>query len=101
LITHLTGRVGAFRSNQNRHSLLSRNSASRESLAFSGRYGQGAIRGIKGGRLAAANTPITPLRKSKISKAELIVSPSPAEGADKKRKFTGESHGHKRVRSLF
>ncbi|KFY36682.1 hypothetical protein V494_05008 [Pseudogymnoascus sp. VKM F-4513 (FW-928)] len=101
LITHLAGRVGAFRSNQNRHSLLSRNSASRESLAFSGRYGQGAIRGIKGGRLAAANTPITPLRKSKISKAELIVSPSPAEGTDKKRKFTGESHGHKRVRSLF
>lgn len=100
LLNHLnSGIVGAFRRNQTRHQLLSRNSASRESLAFSGRYGNGAIRGIKGGRLAAANTPITPLRKRKTTRADPI-SPSPADG-DKKRKFSGEARGHKRVRSLF
>lgn len=101
LFNHLnSGIVGAFRRNQNRHQLLSRNTASRESLAFSGRYGQGAIRGIKGGRLAAANTPITPLRKTKAIKADPVISPSPADG-EKKRKFSGDGYGHKRIRSLF
>jgi len=101
LLNHLnSGIVGAFRRNQTRHQLLSRNTASRESLAFSGRYGTGAIRGIKGGRLAAANTPITPLRKTKATRADPIMSPTPADG-NKKRKYSGEVQGHKRVRSLF
>jgi hypothetical protein len=102
LLNHLNSNiVGAFRRNQTRHQLLSRNAASRESLAFSGRYGTGTIRGIKGGRLAAANTPITPMRKSKTAKAMEPTSPTPAvDAAERKRKFSGEASGHKRVRSL-
>ncbi len=102
LLNHLnSGIVGAFRRNQTRHQLLSRNSTSRDSLAFGGRYGTGAIRGIKGGRLAAANTPITPMRKTKAKIADPVVSPTPADG--KKRKFVAESapNAHKRNRSLF
>lgn len=101
LLNHLnSGIVGAFRRNQTRHQLLSRNSASRDSLAFGGRYGSGTIRGIKGGRLAAANTPITPMRKTKVQRADPVISPTPADG--KKRKFSAnELSGHKRVRSLF
>lgn len=101
LLAHLnSGLVGAFRRNQTQHQLLSRNSASRDSLAFSGRYGNAPIRGIKGGRLAAANTPITPMRKTKVKPipADAAISPSPAD--NKKRKFVGETSGHKRIRSF-
>lgn len=114
LLNHLdNGVVGAFRSNQSRHQLLIRNAASRESLAFSGpSYRQGTLRGIKGGRLAAANTPITPLRKTKSVKADVSLSPSSpvnntaavaGAGEDKKRKFNGGGGqmGHKRSRSMF
>jgi hypothetical protein len=62
--------------NQSRHQLLTRNVASRESLAFSRPYGEGTLRGIKGGRLAAVNTPITPPRKSKAAKKDFILAPS-------------------------
>jgi len=97
------GVVGAFRRNQTRHQLLSRNVASEDSLAFSAPFRQGTIRGIKGGRLAAANTPITPMRRTKAVKADVLLSPSPAveSAADKKRKFSGEQHSHKRSRSLI
>jgi hypothetical protein len=99
-----SGLVGAFRRNQNRHQLLSRNTASRESLAFSGPYGQGILRGIKGGHLAAANTPITPLRKQKSVKLVPPIGSSPgsplAQAQQKKRKFSGEEFGHKRSKSL-
>jgi hypothetical protein len=106
LLNHLDrGVVGAFRSNQIRHQLLMRNTASRESLAFSGPYRQGTLRGIKGGRLAAVNTPITPPRKTKSVKADVTLSPaSPIDTSanDKKRKLSGEqTHGHKRSRSMF
>ncbi|KAI9730042.1 MAG: hypothetical protein M1818_008311 [Claussenomyces sp. TS43310] len=91
------GVVGAFRRNQNRHHLISRNVASRESLAFSGPYQP--VRGIKGGRLAAANTPITPLRKSKTLR--VVATPSsPVAPAEKKRKYSGEQHSHKRSKSM-
>jgi hypothetical protein len=95
------GVVGAFRKNQTRHQLLSRNAASRESLAFSGPYRQGTLRGIKGGRLAAANVPITPLRKQKSVKQAVASSPgSPLGHGGQKRKFSGEQQGHKRTRSI-
>lgn len=104
LLDHLDrGVVGAFRRNQTRHQLLSRNTASHESLAFSGPYRQGTIRGIKGGRLAAANVPITPMRKQKTPKAPLLVGPSspgsPLAAAAGKRKFSGDQRGHKRNKS--
>jgi hypothetical protein len=107
LLNHLDrGLVGAFRRNQSRHQLLTRSVASRESLAFSGPYGEGTLRGIKGGRLAAVNTPITPPRKSKAAKAGFTLAPSimdteAVRQERQKRKFTGEQHGHKRTRSMF
>lgn len=103
LLTHFnSGIVGAFRRNQNRHHLLSSNAASRDSLVFSGPYRQGTLRGIKGDRLAAANTPITPLRKRKMPSSNLPSSPaSPLATAQQKRKFSGDHSGHKRTRSLF
>lgn len=92
------GVVGAFRKNQTRHQLLSRNTASRESLAFSGPYRQGTLRGIKGGRLAAANTPITPMRKQKGTKQAISSSPgSPL--AQNKRKFSVSSQPESSKRS--
>jgi hypothetical protein len=91
--------VGAFRNNQDRHQLLSRNKASRESLAFSGPLNQGPIRGIKDNRLAAANTPITPMRRQRAY--PLPSSPaSPLVRHQNKRKFSGEEMGHKRSKSL-
>jgi hypothetical protein len=95
--------VGAFRNNQDRHQLLSRNKASRASLAFSGPLNQGPIRGIKDNRLAAANTPITPVRRQK-AKGPLPSSPaSPLVQHQNKRKASsgvGEEMSHKRSRSL-
>ena len=104
LLEHLDrGLVGAFRRNQTRHQLLVRNAASARSLAFSGAYYEGTLRGIKGGRLAAANASMTPARKSKSVKLDLTLTPTPAEGSngEKKRKFSDEHRGHKRSRSLF
>lgn len=95
--------VGAFRNNQRQHQLISRNAATRDGLEFAGRLGQGPIRGIKGGRLAAANTPITPMRKQKNPKSMIASSPaSPlANAAAQKRKSSGElpNNNHKRTRS--
>lgn len=89
--------VGAFRNNQDRHQLLSRNKASRASLAFSGPLNQGPIRGIKDNRLAAANAPITPVRRQKTPKAAFPSSP----GSPLKRKASGaEEMSHKRSRSM-
>ncbi|KAL3428086.1 hypothetical protein PVAG01_01595 [Phlyctema vagabunda] len=108
LLNHLNGGlVGAFRRNQTRHQLLIRNTATRDSLAFSGPYRQGTLRGIKKGSLAAANTPITPMRKQKTAKPALLPSSpgSPlaaaANAAQKKRKFSGEARSHKRSRSMI
>ena len=94
--------VGAFRTNQDRHQLLSRNKASRASLAFSGPLNQGTIRGIKDNRLAAANTPITPVRRQKQVKAAYPSSPaSPLVHQSNKRKASnGEEKSHKRSRSM-
>lgn len=94
--------VGAFRNNQDRHQLLSRNKASRASLAFSGPLNQGTLRGIKDNRLAAANTPITPIRRQKLAKAALPSSPaSPLVHHTNKRKGSGmEEMSHKRSRSM-
>lgn len=109
LLNHFdSGVVGAFRKNQNRHQLLSRNAESHASLAFHGP--NRPVRGIKGGRLQAANTPITPLRKQKSSRS--IIPPADSSplahltgGAmeDKKRKFDMEEtiRGHKRSKSLI
>lgn len=92
--------VGAFRKNQDEHQLLSRNIVSQASLAFGG---QGPIRGLKNSRLAAANTPITPVRRKKPAKAALPSSPaSPLVKHSNKRKASnGEEMSHKRSRSMI
>jgi hypothetical protein len=94
--------VGAFRNNQDRHQLLSRNKVSRSSLAFAGPLNHGPIRGIKDNRLAAANTPITPVRRQKPAKATLPSSPaSPlVQHSNKRKASNGEEMSHKRSRSM-
>jgi len=105
VLGHLDGGlVGAFRNNQRQHQLLSRNEVTRDGLAFTGRLGQGPIRGIKGGRLAAASTPITPARRQKVPRNIIESSPgSPlARAAAQKRKASGQASekSHKRNRSI-
>ena len=94
--------VGAFRNNQDRHQLLSRNKASRASLAFSGPLNQGPIRGIKDNRLDAANTSITPIRRQKPVK--VTYSPSSASPlirhSNKRKASNGKEVSHKRSRSM-
>lgn len=108
LLNHFdSGVVGAFRKNQTRHQLLSRNAESHASLAFHGP--NRPVRGIKGGRLEAANTPITPLRKQKMRPLGPPADSSPLSHLtgggmeEKKRKFDMEEavRGHKRTRSLI
>lgn len=95
--------VGAFRNNQARHTLLTRDNQSQDSLAFSSPLQQGTLKGIKGGRFAQANKPITPRRKT----LQQPIGSSPGSplanvSAMKKRKFGGEDFmGHKRNRSAF
>ncbi|RYP67239.1 hypothetical protein DL771_007328 [Monosporascus sp. 5C6A] len=90
--------VGAFRRDQANHQLISRSKATRDSLAFSGPYYEGTLRGIKDGRIATTNVPISPLRKQK--KMPDMAS-SPLAGASQKRKASGEQQwGHKRQRSI-
>lgn len=93
------GVVGAFRRHQTHHKLISGQHATPESLAFANPYNHGTLRGIKGGRLAAANTPITPPRRSKVINPESSFSPS-ITAELRKRKFSGDQFGHKRSRSM-
>ncbi|KAI1334959.1 hypothetical protein F5Y15DRAFT_399855 [Xylariaceae sp. FL0016] len=90
--------VGAFRRDQANHQLISRSKATHDSLAFSGPYFEGTLRGIKDGRIATTNVPISPLRKKKIV-PDLASSPLSSMG--QKRKSSSEQHmGHKRQRSI-
>jgi hypothetical protein len=107
LLNHFNNKdvVGSFRRNQTRHQQLTRNAVSTDALAFAGPYGpESILRGIKGGRLEAANVPITPMRRKK---QPLAIGPSsPASPlanatANGKRKFTEDHFGHKRSRSAI
>ncbi|KAI5919525.1 hypothetical protein F4810DRAFT_714459 [Camillea tinctor] len=95
---HNANIVGAFRRDQANHQLISRSKATRESLAFSGPYFEGTLRGIKDGRIATTNVPISPLRRQK--KMPELAS-SPLAPMSQKRKAPSEHHlGHKRQRSI-
>ncbi|KAI0598278.1 hypothetical protein F4775DRAFT_592541 [Biscogniauxia sp. FL1348] len=95
---HNANIVGAFRRDQANHQLISRSKATRESLAFSGPYFEGTLRGIKDGRIATTNVPISPLRRQK--KMPELAS-SPLAPMSQKRKASSEHHlGHKRQRSI-
>ncbi|KAJ2986275.1 hypothetical protein NUW58_g5109 [Xylaria curta] len=94
---HNSNLVGAFRRDQAHHRLITRSKATHDSLAFSGPYFEGTLRGIKDGRIATANVPISPLRRRK-KMAEFASSPL---SASTKRKASSEHRmGHKKQRSL-
>ncbi|KAI1115270.1 hypothetical protein F5Y14DRAFT_411724 [Nemania sp. NC0429] len=93
---HNSNLVGAFRRDQAHHRLITRSKATHDSLAFSGPYFEGTLRGIKDGRIATANVPISPLRRRKKA-PEFASSPL----SSMKRKATSDHRmGHKRQRSL-
>lgn len=94
---HNANIVGAFRRDQVNHQLISRSKATRDSLAFSGPYFEGTLRGIKDGRIATTNVPISPMRKQKMPE----LASSPLATVSQKRKASSEHHmGHKRQRSI-
>ncbi|KAI3331821.1 hypothetical protein HD806DRAFT_529595 [Xylariaceae sp. AK1471] len=94
---HDSNLVGAFRRDQAHHRLITRSKATHDSLAFSGPYFEGTLRGIKDGRIATANVPISPLRRRK-KVPEFASSPL---SSSTKRKASSEHHmGHKKQRSI-
>jgi hypothetical protein len=112
LLTHFDSNsdvVGAFRRNQINQQLIYSDKASQESLAFSGPYYHGTLRGIKTGSMETVTTPITPIRRQKRSNtvgmsgfADLQQS-SPLNVLSQKRKASGnhvDANLHKRHRSI-
>lgn len=101
--------VGAFRRNQINQQLIYSNKATADSLAFSGPYTMGTLRGIKNGSLEAVTTPITPPRRPKQRQSmsgfgtDFNVQ-SPQESPAQKRKASSSMgdavSNHKRSRSI-
>lgn len=107
LLSHLTqANVRSFHRNQKDRQLILGGNMTRDALEFSGNsFNEGTLRGIKHGRLEAANTPITPRRINQSMKPVQASSPgSPladVSAMSKKRKFEGQEFmGHKRNRSV-
>lgn len=112
LLTHFDNNsdvVGAFRRNQINQQLIYSDKASQESLAFSGPYYHGTLRGIKTGSMETVTTPITPIRRHKQSNTvgtngfSDIQQSSPLNVASQKRKASGnhaDTNMHKRHRSI-
>ncbi|KAI0905810.1 hypothetical protein F4823DRAFT_609580 [Ustulina deusta] len=94
---HNSNLVGAFRRDQAHHRLITRSKATHDSLAFSGPYFEGTLRGIKDGRIATANVPISPLRRRK--KMPEFAS-SPLSSSSKRKASSEQRMGHKRQRSI-
>ncbi|KAL1874939.1 hypothetical protein VTK73DRAFT_10365 [Phialemonium thermophilum] len=101
--------VGAFRRNQINQQLILSDKASPASLAFSGPYYHGTLRGIKSGSMEAVTAPITPVRRHKrgtfpsLSNSVGDSDRSPLETVSQKRKAssTAVNDGlHKRHRSI-
>lgn len=103
--------VGAFRRNQINQQLILSDKASHESLAFSGPYHYGTLRGIKSGSMASVTAPITPLRRQRKNTLTMMngmgpeVNRSPLESMSAKRKASAALSGaadslHKRHRSI-
>lgn len=111
LLTHFDSNsdvVGAFRRNQINQQLIYSDKASQESLAFSGPYYHGTLRGIKTGSMETVTTPITPIRRQKRSNTigsgfGDIQQSSPLNVVSQKRKASGnhvDANLHKRHRSI-
>lgn len=102
--------VGAFRLNQINQQLIYSSKATADSLAFSGPYTMGTLRGIRNGSLEAVTTPITPPRRPKQRTSVSGFSTdfnvqSPQESPAQKRKASSSiadtaAAAHKRQRSI-
>lgn len=95
--------VGAFRRNQVNQQLILSDRATSESLAFSGPYSLGTLRGIKHGSLETVTTPITPARRQKRTSMNGFndFNRSPLANVSQKRKASGMHDGnHKKQRSI-
>lgn len=112
LLTHFDNNsdvVGAFRRNQINQQLIYSDKASQESLAFSGPYYHGTLRGIKSGSMETVTAPITPIRRQKRSNTVGMTGfpdfqqSSPLNILSQKRKASSnhaDSNVHKRHRSI-
>lgn len=110
LLTHFdnnSNAVGAFRRNQVNQQLILSDKASPASLAFSGPYYHGTLRGIKTGSMDAVAAPITPVRRRKRGSISNVnvggdLNRSPLEGLSQKRKASAAlaDNLHKRHRSI-
>jgi hypothetical protein len=100
--------VGAFRRNQINQQLISSAKATQESLAFSGPYYHGTLRGIKSGSMGTVTTAITPERRRRNSMVGMngfsdFQQSSPLNIISQKRKASGnhaDNNMHKRHRSI-
>lgn len=101
--------VGAFRRNQINQQLISSAKATQESLAFSGPYYHGTLRGIKTGSMGTVTTAITPERRQKrnsmvgMNGFSDFQQSSPLNVMSQKRKASGnhtDNNIHKRHRSI-
>ena len=99
--------VGAFRRNQVNQQLIFSERATQESLAFSGPYHYGTLKGIKTNSLATVSAPITPVRRQKrggMGSGYAGVSHtnvSPSQSVSQKRKASSAlDFDHKRHRSI-
>ncbi len=94
--------VGAFRRNQINQQLILSSKATPDSLALSGPYTMGTLRGIKSGSFGAVASPLTPLRRPK--RPSVSFSCNTLESAAQKRKASSvasdSSSNHKRQRSI-
>ncbi|KZF19702.1 hypothetical protein L228DRAFT_271022 [Xylona heveae TC161] len=80
------GVVTAFRSNQTRHKILLGRAQSREYSPMGPFQQGGGV--IKGGRHAAVNSPITPLRKRRTARGPSVGDNSPASrGAQNRQRY--------------
>ncbi len=109
LLNHFEGNnnaVGAFRRNQINQQLIFSERATQESLAFSGPYHYGTLKGIKTNSLSTVSTPITPVRRQKRNSVTALsalpgLSSSPPQNASQKRKASNVlDFAHKRHRSI-
>lgn len=99
--------VSAFRRNQLNQQLIASDKATQDSLAFSGPYHHGTLRGIRDGSLQNVTTPITPMRRQKQrQRGGDVITNSPSEKVSAKRKASGAVGGglgttsHKKQRSI-
>ena len=94
--------VGAFRRNQINQQLIFSDKASQESLAFSGPYHYGTLRGIKTGSMETVTAPITPARRQKrshtVSGHGFELHGSPQQKRKASSQFTDSLH--KKQRSI-